>query len=183
MSNIIKNHNIGYAIRKSLRAKQVRITIKHDGSVIVTVPTWANEKLAHRFVLKKSKWISSKINYFKNNNFTLPKKGTREDYLKNKKRALEIVKKKITFYNKLLDVKFNKIFIKNNKNTWGSCSRKGNLNFNYKIITLPENVSDYIIVHELAHLIEFNHSKNFWKIVSKIFPDYLEIRKSLKGLQ
>ncbi len=69
----------------------------------------------------------------------------------------------------------------NQRTKWGSCSKKGNLNFNYKIALMPEKIADYIVVHELCHLKEFNHSRKFWNLVVKIIPDYLEIKKELKN--
>ena len=79
-----------------------------------------------------------------------------------------------------IQIRFNKINIKNQKTRWGSCSKKGNLNFNYKIALLPQHLADYIIVHELCHLGEFNHSRSFWNLVAKVFPEYLGIRNELR---
>jgi predicted metal-dependent hydrolase len=101
--------------------------------------------------------------------------------LENKDKALQIAKDRINHFNKYYNFQFKNITIKNQKTRWGSCSRKGNLNFNYKIALLPENISDYIIVHELCHLKEFNHSKRFWDLVAETIPDYLILRKKLKG--
>ena len=87
---------------------------------------------------------------------------------------------RVEYFNKIYNFSFNKILIKNQKTRWGSCSNKGNLNFNYKILFLPEALRDYIIVHELCHLKEFNHSKNFWKLISRAIPDYSEIKNELR---
>ncbi|MBL7022319.1 M48 family metallopeptidase [Patescibacteria group bacterium] len=105
----------------------------------------------------------------------------KEDYLKYKDKALKLAQERIQFYNIKYKFKYNKIRIRNQKTRWGSCSQKGNLNFNYRIIFLSEQMRDYIIVHELCHLKEFNHSKRFWKLVSSILPDYKKIRKDLKN--
>ena len=75
----------------------------------------------------------------------------------------------------------NKINIKNQKTRWGSCTKSKNLNLNYKIIFLPKKHQDYIIVHEMCHLKEFNHSHKFWSLVSKTLPDYLEIKVELRN--
>jgi len=66
------------------------------------------------------------------------------------------------------------------RSRWGSCSVSGNLNFNYKLIHLPEDIAEYIVAHELCHLAEFNHSKKFWELVSKTIPDHKLRRKRLK---
>lgn len=104
--------------------------------------------------------------------------GKRFDQYKEKARTL--AEERIRHFNQAYDFKFNRISIKNHKSRWGSCSRKGNLNFNYKIALLPERLADYIIVHELCHLGELNHSRKFWDLVAKTIPDYSKARKELR---
>ena len=103
------------------------------------------------------------------------------DYLKYKERAISLIQERVSYFNKIYDFKYNKINIKSQKTRWGSCSKKGNLNFNYKIALLPQYLADYIIVHELCHLVEFNHSRKFWNSVQKLVPNYPEIRRELKS--
>ncbi len=110
------------------------------------------------------------------------KRGDNLEYSKYKNKALEISKNRIAHFNNLYKFKVNRITIKNQKTRWGSCSKKGNLNFNYKIAILPQYLSDYIIVHELCHLGEFNHSKNFWSLVAKTIPNYKKIKKQFKTI-
>jgi len=93
-----------------------------------------------------------------------------------------MAQKKVNKFNKVYGFKFNKIAIKNQKTRWGSCSKKGNLNYNYKIVLLPEKSADYIIVHELCHLKEFNHSRKFWNLVERALPDYKERIEKIKKL-
>ncbi|MBU4082699.1 M48 family metallopeptidase [Patescibacteria group bacterium] len=100
-------------------------------------------------------------------------------YLANKERALDFVYARVALYNEIYNFNFNRISVKNQKTRWGSCSEKGNLNFNYRIVLLPIEMADYIIVHELCHLGELNHSPKFWNLVAKTMPNYLEIRKRL----
>lgn len=101
-------------------------------------------------------------------------------YAKYKPLARHIAKHRIAHFNSVYQFNIQRIFIKNQKTRWGSCSKKGNLNFNYRIALLPRELSDYVIVHELCHLGEFNHSQRFWKLVAKTIPNYLEIKRSLK---
>lgn len=101
-------------------------------------------------------------------------------YAKYKELALEIAHRKMEEFNKVYNFKYNRISIKNQKTRWGSCSKSGNINFNYKIALLSDRLTDYIIVHELCHLGEFNHSKNFWNLVEKTIPDYEQRREELK---
>lgn len=90
----------------------------------------------------------------------------------NRKKAREIITLKVIHYAKLYSFKFNRIAIRNQKTRLGSCSSKGNLNFNWQIIKFPEEAMNYVIIHELCHLKHHNHSKNYWNEVAKIMPDY-----------
>lgn len=76
---------------------------------------------------------------------------------------------------------YGRIAIKNHKSRWGSCSKKGNLNFNYRIVALPRHLAEYIVAHELCHLLELNHSPRFWHLVGAMFPDYKKLRAELKA--
>jgi predicted metal-dependent hydrolase len=82
--------------------------------------------------------------------------------------------------NKFHNFPYSRIFIRSQTTRWASCSKKGNLSFNYKIIFLPETLMDYVIIHELCHLKEFNHSKRFWTLVESHVPDYMAKRHDLK---
>lgn len=127
-------------------------------------------------------WVLGKIAFFKQmqiKNLFMPSLG-KKDYLKYKNQALEMVTARVNFFNSIYKAGFNKINIRNQKTRWGSCSVRGNLNFNYKILFLSERARDYVVVHEICHLKEFNHSKNFWNLVGIGLPNYVEIRKELK---
>lgn len=173
--------NIAYIHKRSKRAKRVRLAVYCDGSVIVTSPLGIQQSIIEKFIADKKQWVLDKINFFKGVDNKAIRTFSRKDYLDNKDKVLALVKERIDFYNKLCGFSFNKISIKNQKTCWGSCSRKNNLNFNYKIIFLPQKHRDYIIAHELCHLREFNHSRKFWSLVEKIIPDYLDIKKELRN--
>ncbi len=168
-----------YQIKKSRIARRLKITIHHDGRVVVTSPFYLPAILARKFVDKKSDWIRKKLEFFARKKLIAPeiKVGS---FRKNKEAARALVLARVAHFNQFYNFRFQKIFIKNQKTVWGSCSRKGNLNFNYKILFLPKNLQDYIIVHELCHLGEMNHSSKFWALVEKTLPDYLVVRKNLK---
>lgn len=105
--------------------------------------------------------------------------------LKSLKRKLanmlrEELKGTVSFYSRLLGVKYGKIFIKMQKTKWASCSSKANLSFNLAMLALPEKLREYIVVHELAHLIEPNHTKAFWELVRFYYPDYSNAEEELK---
>jgi len=106
--------------------------------------------------------------------------GDKLKYQKYKTEARFLVLNKLEKYNQVYNFKYNRVSIRDQRTRWGSCSKKGNLNFNYKIAFLPEELADYIIVHELCHLKEFNHSSRFWDLVARAFPNYLELRRTLR---
>lgn len=109
-------------------------------------------------------------------------KAGRVEYLKYKEVAREVAIKRLEYFNQFYNFKYGQVAIRNQKTRWGSCSKKGNLNFNYKIALLPPELADYLVVHELCHLGEFNHSQNFWNLVGKTLPDYRELRKKLRAI-
>jgi len=99
-------------------------------------------------------------------------KGTLEACFRQQ--AREAIEERIRFYQPVIPKKPNRVFIKAQRSRWGSCSSLGNLNFNWKIILLPPAVFDYIIVHEMCHLVYLNHSREFWDLVASILPNYKE---------
>lgn len=104
-------------------------------------------------------------------------------YLANKERARQLVLSRLEYYNQFYGFTWGRIAIKNTKRRWGSCSKKGNLNFNYRVALVPQDLADYVLVHELCHLGQFNHSRDFWELVAKTLPDYRVARKKLKNVK
>ena len=96
------------------------------------------------------------------------------------RRALERVRERLQYYAPRLGVSFNRVAIRDQRSRWGSCSAKHNLNFNWKLIMAPPEVLDYVVIHELCHLIEFNHSPRFWRLVEGQMPEYEFWKKWLK---
>ena len=177
---ITKIKNISYSIRKSRRARRMRLAVYSDGRVIVTAPRGLPTFLVKNFVSSKKHWLYKKISYYESLDRKAIRVFSKADYLKYRQEALGLAHDRVRHFNQVYGFDFNKINIKNQKTRWGSCSRKKNLNLNYKILFLPETQRDYIIVHELCHLREFNHSHKFWALVQMTIPNYLEIRKALR---
>lgn len=179
----LNNRDITYTERISKKSKSIRLSIRHDGSVVVTHPRYVPKFIVYRFIKDRADWVIEKIDlYLKMNGGGFKSKVEKHDeYLKYKDEALGRVLIKLKYYNKFYNYKWNNVTIKNQNTRWGSCSRKGNLNFNYKIALLSEEESDYIVVHELCHLKEFNHGKKFWDLVALTIPKHKEIRNSLRN--
>ena len=103
-----------------------------------------------------------------------------KDFKENKNKAYELINERILYFNQSGEYPVGNVSIKNQKTRWGSCSGKRNLSFNYKLLFMPENLRDYIIIHELCYLKEMNHSKNFWNLVVERVPDYKAMWKQIR---
>ncbi len=172
---------VPYTIKRSKRARHMRLSAYADGRVVVTAPLHLALSHIEQFIASKSEWLASKIAYFKQfkGNIT-PRSNSRADFLKHANRAYALATERINHFNKTYNFHCNGIRIKNTKTRWGSCSPSGDLNFSYKIALLHPRLADYIIVHELCHLGEFNHSKKFWELVAQTVPEYQGMRDELK---
>lgn len=176
----LQNKIVKYTLRKRRNSRKMRIAVHCDGTVAVTIPSFLREIFVEKFIIEKADWLLSKLLPFSDAYGVQIPQRTREDYINNKEAARVLIAEKIKKLNEKYGYRYNRISIKNQKTCWGSCSKKGNLNFNYKIMFLPENIQEYIVVHELCHLKEFNHSRRFWGLVSKTVPNYLETRRELR---
>jgi predicted metal-dependent hydrolase len=122
------------------------------------VPVNYNAEELESFVASKRNWILKTSQY----------------YSKLKERC-GVLEPHTTYF----DVEYNKVSIKSQKSRWASCSKKGNLHFNLLLAAAPPDVIDYVIIHELVHLIEFDHSRQFWQLVKEADPDYKKHREWL----
>ena len=171
------NKTIRYKLQKNKKYKRVSLSVNCDGCVLVTSPTWVPKYIVDKFVLDKKNWIRSRMKALSGmDNLQF----SHDHYLQNKKKSLTLIEARIIFFNQVYNFSFNKISTRNQKTRWGSCSSRKNLNFNYRILFLPKELQDYIIIHELCHLKELNHSRDFWNLVAKTCPNYLELRKKLR---
>ena len=164
--------------------KTVAIQVNSDLSVTVRAPYSASEKDIEEILKKKEAWISKHIEKIKKTKERLEaestEKLTREKVIALAEEALKIIPARVEYFAKVIGVTYGKITIRNQKTRWGSCSSKGNLNFNCLLMLAPPEVLDYVVVHELCHRKQMNHSKAFWLEVEKVLPDYKEARKWLK---
>jgi predicted metal-dependent hydrolase len=169
-------------IKRSKRVRLMRISVSCDAGVVVTVPFGIEVGRLETFIRAKANWILRKVKYvskFKN----LPRlKASKAEYRELKLQALNLAQEKVKYWNQFYNFTYNRVSVKNQKTRWGSCSRKGNLNFNYKIVHLTSAQLDYLIVHELCHLKEMNHGRGFWELVGQTIPNYKTLRKELKNI-
>lgn len=176
---------IDFTIKKS-KGRHLRISINRKGEVFLHVPRYVPIFVAKKFLLSKQDWVLKHLEKRKSYP-VIEKRTTKKKYLENKEEARKLVLEKLDSWKNFYKDNFNIIFtwkrvsIKNTTTRWGSCSAKKNLNFSYKIISLSPSAQDYLIVHELCHLVHMNHSKNFWNLVSLGCPDWERRRLELKS--
>lgn len=137
------------------------------------------------FVKKYHAWITDRLSKIQSN----PKEiiylpaPLKKSFVLHREDARKLIEQKVSLVAGQYGVEYGRISIRNQQSRWGSCSRKGNLNFNFKIYFLPPELQDYIVVHEVCHLLEFNHSPRFWDLVGKSSPDHKALRKRLKNIR
>ena len=164
-----------YHLIRSQR-RTVAIQIAKDG-VIVRAPLKMPVAVINAFVKSKQGWIEKQLAA---QNSGLPP-FTSEQLKELAVLAKKDLPQRAARYAPVVGVSYGRITIRNQKSRWGSCSGKGNLNFNCLLMLAPEAVRDYVVVHELCHLLEMNHSSRFWSQVEKAMPDYKESRKWLRN--
>jgi len=167
-----------YTIIRS-RTQSVAIRIKPDGRVHVHCPPNVSTKRIDEIVRSKTAWIEKKLHEIQKQPPVIP--FTDKELAALTALAKEKLPPLIAHYATQVGVFYDRITIRHQKTRWGSCSGKGNLNFNCLLMLTPPEVQRYVIVHELCHLKQMNHSDRFWAEVKKIIPDYHVSRQWLKS--
>lgn len=155
----------------------MRLMVRPGGAVELTVPERFSVSTIELFLKKHSAWIEKSVHRMRQ---LVPLPTGRKQYLANKEAARTLVHDRLEYWNSLYKFRYARVAIKNTKSLWGSCSQKGNLNFSYKLLFLPRELVDYVIVHELCHVREHNHGKRFWNLVAQTQPEYIRLRKRLR---
>ncbi len=179
----VDGRTLTYELRRSARAKRVTLRIHpgpdEGGRVVLTVPKRASVRNAERFLTDHASWVVDQVKRLAGRETILPHTG-RQEYRMRRKEALSFVRRKVEHWNAMYGFEYGSVSVRDQKTRWGSCSGKGNLSFSWKLIMLPERMADYVIVHELCHLKEFNHSPRFWELVSRAIPDCRHIARELR---
>lgn len=164
--------------------KTVSIQVNPDLSVTLRVPRRATQKDIQKILKEKESWILKHIESMRQKNAAFEtseqKRLTDDEIHELADRAISYIPERVAYFAKQIGVDYGRITIRNQKTRWGSCSSKGNLNFNCLLMLMPSEVIDYVVVHELCHRKEMNHSKAFWSEVEKVLPDYKAQVKWLK---
>ena len=164
--------------------KTVAIRVNADLSVTMKVPLWASKREVEKILREKESWIikhqTEIIRRKTEYEAICGPKLTDADIRELANRARVYIPERVAYYAPIVGVKYGRITIRNQKTRWGSCSSKGNLNFNCLLMLAPKEVLDYVVVHELCHRKEMNHSAAFWNEVAKVIPNYKQSVKWLK---
>lgn len=168
--------NIEYETIRSQR-KSASLEIK-NGKIIARVPLYASDEEVESFVQKHGKWLEKHLE--RSEQQTPSDTFTPESIKALAEKASEIIPERVRFFAPQIGVTYNRITIRSQRSRWGSCSSKGNLSFNCLLMAAPPEVLDSVVVHELCHLKEPNHSKRFYALVYRAFPDYDRCSRWLK---
>lgn len=157
--------------------KSIGIYIRKNGNLEVRCPRYVTKKTIEETLIKKNKWIEETRKKVLERKEVIIDETERISLVKQ---AYEIIPNKVKFFSGIMGVTPKSIRIGSARSYWGFCSIDNRLNFSYRLMTKEDKLIDYVVVHELAHIKEHNHSKKFWVEVEKVIPDYKERREKLK---
>lgn len=162
--------------------RTISLQIKPDGRIVIRAPHRVPERELQAFFESRIDWVEKHLAEIARRQAQKALEPVpNEMELRKKRRAFApLLEERVAYFAERMDVTYGRIAIRNQKTRWGSCSSAGNLNFNIHLADMPEELLDYVVVHELAHRREMNHSQAFWRIVETQLPDWRERRKRLK---
>ena len=163
--------------------KSLGLEVRDANTVLARIPTRVSDRELKAFVKNHRSWILEKTEVMAEREEKRKSTPAPPPELLSKTDRMKIqlkIGKRVRHYCEAMGVTVGYVTVKNQKTRWGSCSAKGNVNFNYQLAFLPDELLDYVVIHELAHRRHMNHSRAFWAEVEKYCPDYLERREQLK---
>ena len=167
--------SIPYRLVRSSR-KTISIQIMPNAEVIVRAPNRMPKAAIEAFLLEKRSWLEKHLA-----KQTPPLSAFTDAQIDAlTQQARSVIPERVAYYAPAVGVTYGRITIRSQRTRWGSCSSRGNLNFNCLLMLAPEKVVDYVVVHELCHRKEMNHSPRFWAEVERILPDYRQSKRWLK---
>lgn len=167
------NYKVIYSDRKTLS-----LSVK-NAELIVRAPKRTSIEKIEKAVNSHLDWVEKHIEKQKLKQLNHPE-PTQQIEKELRASAKKVLTEKTAYFAKLLGLKYGRITITGAKTRFGSCSSNGNISYSFRLMTYPDEAIDYVVVHELCHLVEMNHSSKFYKIVESVLPDYKERRKLLK---
>lgn len=178
----IEGKNLEYGFRRSRRAKRLRVSVACNGTVTLTLPWFVPVSAGETFLRIQAGWVFRKLEEMAGRKQPILSGIGKREYRKRRNEALAFVTDRVEYWNRFYGFSYGRISVRDQKTRWGSCSKTGNLSFNWKLLLLPSEMADYVVVHELCHLAEHNHSPAFWFQVDRTTPDYRDIRRRMRKL-
>ncbi len=177
-------YELTYRIVRSER-KTLSVSIQPDCTITVRAPRSVSDSQIRRFLIEKQHWLITKYLEAKQKQETIPCSDLTDTQRAALTRryidaAKEYFPKRVAYFHQFTGGTYSRITIRDQKTRWGSCSSKGTLFFNWRLMLAPPAILDYVVVHELCHLRHMDHSPAFWQAVGEVFPDYASARKWLR---
>lgn len=164
--------------RKLRQSRHVRVSLRPDGTVLVTLPWRLSLAAAESFLHQSLPWVRAQLQKVQATTVAVW-----PPYHAVKARAKVKIMERLKFFNQHYNYTYRAVSIRKQTSRWGSCSSQGNLNFNYRLYALDERLLDYVVVHELCHLREHNHSERFWRLVAETMPHHRALRQELRRVR
>lgn len=170
-----------YEVKRSARAKRARLAVKPDGRVVLTLPKSFSALRGLMFLDENRVWVEKKLKELEARG-VVDSEALEKDYFAKKEIARKKIVSAVEVWADRMGLQYGRIAIKKTSTRWGSCSSKKNLNFHYRLAFIDEELMEYVVIHELSHLVHMNHSKDFWSLVEKWCPEWRARRKELKNI-
>lgn len=178
----LETGELPYELRRHGRARRMNIRVvpgSDEGRIVLTLPKCGSIREGERFLARHAGWATKEAERLREAGGLLFRDDERE-YRARRAEASVYIREKARYWSGVYGFRYAGITIRNQTSRWGSCSSTGRLSFNWKLLLLPERFADYVVVHELCHLAEFNHSRRFWALVGREIPEYREIVRALR---
>jgi predicted metal-dependent hydrolase len=160
---------------RSVRAKYINISVRHSGAIRVAVPGRVSLKKALAFFHSKSDWVNKQLVRIERIEKKIPLVKV------DKAEARKVLIPRLEYLAEKHGFEYNRVALRNQKTRWGSCSAKNNINLNINLASLPQELMDYVILHELTHTVVRNHSKDFWGYLEKVISNAKQHNKKLRN--
>lgn len=167
-------------IRRRRGLKRLTLRVGKGGAVTVSAPMRVSESFIEKFVHQHEQWILQAKAKIQEREKSETEKIKFPSFESSKARAKKLLLERVRYWSKWYGVSFERVSIKRASTRWGSCSTKGNINLQYKLFFLPEEFREYVVVHEVCHLLHMNHSHAFWKEVERSVPNWRIIKRKMK---
>lgn len=165
---------------RHFRARRYVIRVRPDGTIRVTIPRWGSKREAQLFAHSQRAWIEKQLRRWREEHSQRPDALPPEHVAEYRLRAKRELPARLLELAAVHRLSVARISIRNQRWRWGSCSRQGHICLNWRLVTMPDWVRDYVLIHELMHLKRMDHSRKFWKLVASACPNFREARRWLR---